>query len=200
MADHGTREPAIRGTLFGGAIEEIDALLADGSVCRDELEVRLHSADLRYLGEKVELDAWFPLASYARLRELVDDKRGRRRREDLIEQGRRIFEGLSGRGEYQELASRIEDWGGKFGLFSITVWSAFYNFMRWELEETGRAGIFDIVVSEARELPESERFRIQGFIEEHTRFATSGPASVTSERPHPARIIYSIVADRFRRS
>ena len=50
MADQSSREPAIRGTLFSGAIEEIDSLLADGTVCRDELEVRLDPADLSYIG------------------------------------------------------------------------------------------------------------------------------------------------------
>lgn len=200
MAGRDAQVAAVKGTLFAAAVEELDALLAEGLICRDELEVRLEPEDLEHIGEKPEPDAWYPVAIYARMRELADDKRARRRREDLVEQGRRAFEVLSGRGEYQEIASRIEDWGGRFGFFGITIWSSFYNFMRWEFEETGRPGIFEVIVSEARDLPETERYRIQGFIEAHTRFATGGPASVTSERTTPGQVVYNIIAERFRRS
>jgi hypothetical protein len=199
MAGQDVQVPAVKGTLFAAAIEELDTLLEAGRVCRDELEVRLEAEDLEHVGSKPEPDAWYAIASYARLREIADDKRARRRREDLVEQGRRAFKVLSGRGEYQEIASRIEDWGGRFGFFGITIWSSFYNFMRWEFEETGRPGIFEVIVSEARELPESERYRIQGFIEAHTRFATGGPASVSSERTTPAQIVFNVIAERFRR-
>jgi hypothetical protein len=199
MAGQDVQVPAVKGTLFAAAIEELDTLLEEGRVCRDELEVRLEAEDLEHVGSKPEPDAWYAIASYARLREIADDKRARRRREDLVEQGRRVFKVLSGRGEYQEIASRIEDWGGRFGFFGITIWSSFYNFMRWEFEETGRPGIFEVIVSEARELPESERYRIQGFIEAHTRFATGGPASVSSERTTPAQIVFNVIAERFRR-
>jgi len=199
MAGHDVQVPAVKGALFAAAIEELETLLEEGRVCRDELEVRLEAQDLEHIGSKPEPDAWYPISSYARLREIADDKRARRRREDLVEQGRRAFDVLSGRGEYQEIASRIEDWGGRFGFFGITIWSSFYNFMRWEFEETGRPGIFEVIVSEARELPESERYRIQGFIEAHTRFATGGPASVSSERTTSAQIVFSVIAERFRR-
>ena len=199
MAGHDVQVPAVKGTLFAAAIEELEALLEEGRVCRDELEVRLEAEDLEHVGSKPEPDAWYAIASYARLRDVADDKRARRRREDLVEQGRRVFSVLSGRGEYQEIASRIEDWGGRFGFFGITIWSSFYNFMRWEFEETGRPGFFEVIVSEARELPESERYRIQGFIEAHTRFATGGPASVSSERTTSTQIVFSVVAERFRR-
>jgi hypothetical protein len=192
--------PSVQGRLLAGPVGEIERLLERGEAPREELHVRLQADDLAILETKVEPGRWYSIDSYRRISDWADDKVGRRRREDHVEQGRQCFERLSGSGEYQELASRIEDWGGKFGFFGITVWSSFYNFMRWELEESDRAGCFDITVSGTRPLPDTERFRLQGFIEAHTSFATSGPAHVSSERPTPGTVVFHIVAERFRRA
>ena len=193
------REPAVRGILFQPVFAELETELEHGRIRRAALETRLERPELDILDTKLDPARWYPMASFERIASAIDDELARRRRQDWIEQGRLRFVVLSGHGEYQELASRIEDWGGRFGIFGITVWSSFYNFMRWKLEPGERPGLFDVNISGARDLPERERFRLQGFIEAHTSFATSGPAHVSSDRPTPGAVVVRVMAERFRR-
>ena len=58
----------------------MNALLARRAITRDELEVALDAEDLRLLDEKVQPTAWYPIASYHRLLQVLCDKEAQRRR------------------------------------------------------------------------------------------------------------------------
>lgn len=193
-----THTPSVRGWIFGPTLVELEQLVESGEARLDELSAALESADLALVGQKLEPDSWYPVASLGRIAAFLDRRCGRRRREDVIEQGRRRFAAVSGSGEYLELAPRVEDWGGRFGFFALTVWSSLYNFMRWRLEDASRPGVYVVHVREASALPEPERLRLQGFIEAHTAYATGGPAQVSAERPATSELHFHVIADRFR--
>jgi hypothetical protein len=70
---------------------------------------------------------------------------------------------------------------------------AIFNVSRWRFVVDARdPAVHRIEVSEARALPEVSRWAAQGFIEYTASRLTGAPVRVTSERPAPDRIVFTL--------
>jgi hypothetical protein len=182
--------PSIKGTAFESAFDDVHRLLAEGRLSRDEIEVALTAEDLRILEQKISPATWYPIASYARLIEVLIEKEARGRPQSyLLERGARSAERLSQAGIYQQLHLSSERLGIRVGHIITSLAGAIYNFTRWHFEPHG-AGEFTIRVEEASEFPNVSRFTTQGFIERVSTRASGFPVRVVSDRPSPDLILY----------
>lgn len=190
--------PSIKGTAFESVVDDIQRLLAEGRLSREELEVALTGEDLGLLEEKVSPSTWYPIASYARLIEVLIQKEARGLSENyLLERGARAAERLSKSGIYQQLHLSSERIGVRVGHMITSVAGAIYNFTRWHFEAEGPRQ-FTIRVEEASEFPDVSRFTTQGFIQRISTHAAGQPMRVVSERPAPDCILYHAEPDTSR--
>lgn len=182
--------PSIKGTAFQSAPDDIHRLLAEGRLSREELEVALEAEDLRILEQKISPSTWYPIATYARLIDLLVAKEARGRSESyLLKRGARAAERLARAGIYQQLHMSSEHIGVRVGHLITSLAAAIYNFTRWRFEPKGKQD-FTIWVEEASAFPEVARFTAQGFIH-YVSTQTSGvPTDVVSDRPSPDLILY----------
>ena len=77
----------------------------------------------------------------------------------------------------------------------MALWSSFYNFLKWELETGTRAGSYTFEISEARDLPERERFRLHGFAASCPEAVTGATIHVSGDRASPGRVILRLIAE-----
>jgi hypothetical protein len=195
--------PSIKGTAFQSVVEDLQALVGAGRIARDELEARLPAEDLRLLEEKVLPGLWYPLASYRRLTEVLLQVEGGGRPEYVVRRGARAAERLFAAGLYLQLErgdeigrekrARGEGWTEREGNLVSSLAGAIFNVSRWRyVIDPGVTGASRIEVSEATALPEVSRWAAQGFVE-YTSSRLSGVTTrVTSERPSPDRIVFTL--------
>ena len=186
--------PSIKGTAYLSAHADVNALVARGAIPRDALEVALEAEDLRLLGEKVMPSAWYPIASYHRLLQVLCDKEAKGDVTGyLIARGEKAGERIAGTGIYQQLDTNVETLGVRTGRIVVTVAGLIYNFTRWQFEREGATvGHFSIRVEEATDFPEAARFTTQGFIQYTSTRIVGRPMVATSERPLPSRILFHV--------
>jgi hypothetical protein len=131
--------PSIKGTAFLSAHADVNALVARRAIGRDELELALKAEDLRLLDEKVMPTAWYPIASYARLLELLCDKEGHGNVEGyLVMRGEKAGERIAATGIYQQLDASAEALGMRAGRIVVTVAGLIYNFTSWHSSARAR--------------------------------------------------------------
>lgn len=182
--------PSIKGTAFESARDDIHRLLAEGRLSREELEVALTAEDLRILEQKVSPSTWYPIATYARVIDLLIEKEARGDPESyLLERGAKSAERLSRAGIYQQLHLSSERIGVRVGHIITSLAPAIYNFTRWRFEPEGQLQ-FTIWVEEASAFPEVSRFTTQGFVERVSTQTSGVPMRVESDRPSPDLIVY----------
>ena len=186
--------PSIKGTAFLSAHADVNALLARRAITRDALEVALDAEDLRFLDEKVQPTAWYPIASYHRLLQLLCDKEAKGDvKAYLIARGEKAGERIAATGIYQQLDTNAERLGVRTGRIVITVAGLIYNFTSWHFEREGATvGNFSIRVDDATDFPEAARFTTQGFIQYASTRIVGRPMLATSERPLPSRILFHV--------
>jgi hypothetical protein len=187
--------PSIKGTAFESVFDDVHRLLAEGRLSREELEVALTAEDLSILEQKISPATWYPIASYARLIELLIQKEASGSSESyLLKRGARAAERMSQAGIYQQLHLSSERIGVRVGHIITSVAGAIYNFTRWHFEALGPRE-FTIRVDEASEFPDVSRFATQGFIERISTHTAGTPMRVVSERPSPDVILYRAQPD-----
>jgi len=183
--------PSMKGTVFQSAPEDLNRLVREGRIGRDALELRLEAIDLELLDEKVQPTDWYPIASYARMVELLAELEGGADREAyLISRGARAAARLSATGTYQQLASTSEQLGPRVGKIVITVAKLFYNFSSWHFDPGDDLAQYTIRVEDARALPEVNRFAAQGFIAFVSERVGGRPVQITSERTRPDQVVF----------
>ncbi|HEY8156177.1 MAG TPA: hypothetical protein VII72_18750 [Myxococcota bacterium] len=190
--------PSIKGTAYLSAHADVNALLERRAITRAGLEVALPAEDLRALDEKVQPTAWYPIASYHRLLQLLCDKEGKGNAQAyLIARGEKAGERIAGTGVYQQLDASAEALGVRTGRIVITVAGLIYNFTSWHFEREGaEIGHFTIRVEDAADFPEPARFTTQGFIQYVSMRIVGQPMLATSERPLPSRILFHVTGAR----
>ena len=130
--------PSIKGTAFLSAHADVNALLARRAITREELEVALDAEDLRLLEDKVQPSAWYPIASYRRLLQLLCDKEASGDVQAyLIARGEKAGERIAATGIYQQLDANAEALGVRTGRIVITVAGLIYNFTQLALRARG---------------------------------------------------------------
>jgi hypothetical protein len=195
--------PSIKGTAFQSVVEDVCRLREAGRLAEDVLDARLEADDLRLLDAKVLPGLWYPLASYGRLTELLMEVEGGGRVSYVVARGARAAERLFAAGLYQQLArgdeigarkaASNERWSEQEANLMTSLAGAIFNVSRWRyVIEPGVTGTSRIEVSEAAALPEVSRWAAQGFVE-YTSSRLSGVTTrVTSERPSPDRIVFTL--------
>ena len=186
--------PSIKGTAYLSAHADVNALLARRALKRSELEVALPAEDLRLLDEKVQPTAWYPIASYRRLLQLLCEKEGKGDVQAyLIGRGEKAGERIAATGIFLQLDTTTEALGVRTGRIVITVAGLIYNFTSWHFEREGATvGNFSIRVDEATDFPEVARFTTQGFVQYASTRIVGRPLHATSERPLPSRILFHV--------
>jgi hypothetical protein len=195
--------PSIKGTAFQSVVADLCRLREAGRVSGDALEARLEAGDLRLLDAKILPGLWYPLTSYGRLTELLMELEGGGRADYVVARGARAAERLFAAGLYQQLtrgdeiretkAARNERWTEHEANLMTSLAGAIFNVSRWRyVIEPGATGTSRIEVSEATALPEVSRWAAQGFVE-YTSSRLSGLTTrVSSERPSPDRIVFTL--------
>ena len=186
------RAPSIKGTAFQSVPEDLMRLLAAGRISRDALEARLEAEDLAFLDAKVNASSWYPIASYARLVELLAELEAPHDREGYwMARGARAAARLADAGIYQQLEVSAEKLGNRVGRFAITLSELIYNFGSWHyaLEPSGDER-FAVEVRDASAFPEVSRFATQGFIEWAATRIAGRPMRVESERLQPDLVVF----------
>jgi hypothetical protein len=193
--------PSIKGTAFQSVVEDVRRLLESGRISPNELAARLEAEDLRLLDEKILPGLWYPLTSYQRLTEQLMETEGGGRISYVVARGARAAERLFAAGLYQQLArgeeigaqkrAQSKRWSEHEANLMTSLAGAIFSVSRWryilETEGTSR-----IEVSEAEALPEVSRWAAQGFVE-YTASRLAGVTTVvSSERPAPDRIVFTL--------
>jgi hypothetical protein len=184
-------QPSIKATAFQSVADDLQRLLEQGRLSRDELEASLEAGDLPFVDEKLAPTAWIPIATYARAVELLARIEAPGRREAyLVERGERAAERLAALGIYSQLEATTERIGQRIGHMIVSLAGAMYNFSAWRYEPQGEERGFAIHVEDAAAMPEVSRFATQGFIQYVATRANGHPTRVASRRPAPDTITF----------
>ena len=195
--------PSIKGSAFETVVIDLTRLIQVGKIAREAVEARLESEDLQLLDDKVLPGLWYPLASYRRMSELLWEVEGNRDPAYLMARGARSAERLFDAGLYQQMQrgeelgaakrERGEAWSEFDGNLMTTLAATIFNVSRWRYRRHPEdVNVNRIEVTGARDLPEVSRWAAQGFIEYMASRMTGATVTVTSERPAPDRIVYTL--------
>lgn len=183
--------PSIKATGFQSASDDLTRLIQSGRISRERAEARLPREDLRYLHKQLAATTWVPIATYARVVDILVELEAKGPAEVYLHgRGVRSAERLHKAGLYRQFEASTETWGARVGKIVITMATVLYNFTRWSFESSETLGEYQITVDGAEEFPEVARFATQGFIEYASRVITGGKERVRSERPKPNQIVY----------
>ena len=195
--------PSIKGSAFESVVHDLTRLIQTGKIAREAVEARLEAEDLLVLEDKVLPGLWYPLASYRRMSELLWELEGNRDPAYLMARGARSAERLFEAGLYQQMQrgeelgaakrERGEAWSEFDGNLMTSLASTIFNVSRWRYRRHPEdVNVNRIEVTGARDLPEVSRWAAQGFIEYMASRMTGVTVLVTSERPAPDRIVYTL--------
>jgi hypothetical protein len=112
--------------------------------------------------------------------------------EYMAEAGRRTARVLAEKGVYAQLERRHDGRADRGLVRLVTSLSkSIYNFTSWDV---GRFedGLFEIVISEAKDYPDTLMWRNVGFVEVATSQATGGSWTVSCERPTRDRVVLRV--------
>jgi hypothetical protein len=199
--------PSIKGSAFQTVVRDVLRLLESGKLPRKVAEARLAAEDLRLLEDKILPGVWYPLTSHERLTELLWEFEGGRDPKYLTARGARAAERLFDAGLYQQMQrgeelgaakrERGEPWSEFDGNLMTSLAAAIFNVSRWRYRRHPEDVLVSrIEVTGARELPEVARWAAQGFVEYMATRMTGVPVQVTSERPVPDRIVFTLRLSR----
>jgi hypothetical protein len=195
--------PSIKGSVFAGLVEDIQKLLAQKKLKREELTRWLAPKDLVHLDAPVQPFEWYDIRSYDNMSLLLRDVEGGGRNEYLRQRGARNAKRLLEAGLYQQLEythrtlfARESDKNARFEAFGrdlarlTTISASILNFgrashkpdpdrkMRWIIENT-----------QAKPYPETLIWASDGFTNEMARQHDS-PDLWEWERPEQDRIVW----------
>lgn len=207
------REPAIKGSIFRGATEDLARLRGEGRISEERLEAQLPPEDLVLLEREINPAGWYPLESYARLLRLLGEIEGAGKDEYFAERGRASARRLMETGLYQQLAflSRWQqtiDWDGKEESSLIASYarnlrlvaslaSLIYNVGEWAVApDPEHPRRLRIEVREASAYSEPMRLAIEGFLNECARVAREDLGRLhVSERPSSDLMLFRMTRD-----
>jgi len=187
---------SVKGIFLAGAVASVRRAIRDGKVTREQVEVRLDGPDVPFLDEKADPGLWYPVVTLGHFLDVLADLDGGDRSEALQAIGRAAADMAAHTGRYGQLdpsrkAGESHSEVLRYGRLVTSVITAFYDFSRMsfgpapEEPEAFQIDWFDVA-----DLPESNRFCAQGFIERVAHHAASRALSVASQRPAPDHIVF----------
>jgi len=188
--------PSTKATVFQVLADEVDHLVKAGRLSRADLERKLEPEDLRYLGKQLAPSSWVPISTSTRVFQLLFELDGRGDIRDFMrERGRLNADRLKQAGIYRQFESSVGRHSiEKIGRAGITIASVMLNFTRWQFEscEGEEPLLFRIIVEDAADYPDVNRFAAEAFIE---RFVSGVPGAmkvrVSSARVASDRIVFT---------
>jgi hypothetical protein len=189
--------PSIKGTAYNSVHEDLHRMLDDGRVSHDDLEAALSKAELEMFDSKVLASKWYPISTYRKLLALVAEKEGKGRstEEYLSERGWRAAERLKEAGIYKQLGSDEgsgKSWGARVADLVAKISGLLYNFTRWSVDEPQNPATFHVIVDDAKDFADECRYTAQGFVAFAATMMAGAPVKISSTRPSPDRIVYTV--------
>lgn len=183
--------PSIKGSAFQSVAEDVKRLVDQGRLDPEDLERHLDDKDRGLLDAVITPVAWFPIATYGRLLELLArEEGGVDPMAYLRERGARAAERLLS-GTYGSYAAEPGTWGPRVGQTMIGIGKLLYNFTTWSFRSAD-GDVFEIEARDARDYPETARHTAQGFVRWFAEHAAGRPMRVDSSRPTPDHIVFRI--------
>ena len=188
--------PSIKGTAYNSVHDDLHRMLDDGRLSEDELEARLSREERELLESKVLATKWYPIETYRKLLALVAQKDATGPVDEyLIERGWRAAERLQQAGIYRQLGADEgagKSWGARVENLVTKISGLLYNFTRWSVDEPENAAVIRVTVDEARDFADECRYTAQGFVAFAATLIAGVPVKITSARPTPSRIVYTV--------
>ena len=205
------REPAIKGSVFRGVIDDLRRLRDEGAIAPEKLEDRLTTEERDWLDSEVCPGTWYPIESYARLTDLLCEieagdpipyfrGRGAKNAQRLIESGLytqleflKRWERVSSAGEAVDPEAILNNYQRSLRLV-ITLARSIYNVGEWTSElDPDRSNRARIEIRDAAAYSENMRHAIEGFLNECVRSVRFEVKHLyTSERVAPDHIRISM--------
>jgi hypothetical protein len=188
--------PSIKGTAYNSVHDDLHRMIDEGLVTGEELEAQLSRAELEQFESKVLASMWYPIDTYRKLLRLVaqHDSKGPVE-EYLVERGWRAAERLAQAGIYRQLGAdgaSGKSWGARVSNLVSKISGLLYNFTRWSVDEPENAMVLHVVVDDAKAFVDECRYTAQGFVAYAATLMAGGPVKVTSARPTPNQIVYTV--------
>jgi len=188
--------PSIKGTAYNSVHEDLHRMVDDGRVSHEELEAALSRPELEIFESKVLASKWYPISTYKKLLALVAQKEGKGRTEEyLVERGWRAAERLKEAGIYKQLGSEEgagKSWGARVADLVAKISGLLYNFTRWSVDDRENESTFHVIVDDAKDFADECRYTAQGFVSFAASMIAGSPVKISSQRPTPDRIIYTV--------
>ena len=185
-------DPCIKGSAFVGVVDDLQKLVDDGEVTREELHERLEPTDVALLDEdEISPGFWYPMASYDRILDLlVELEGGDDPRAYLLGRGERAMKRLMDLGLYNQFSSLEKGWTRLSGRVMSTMAQVVYNFMTFEIVsdlpddavDGSQGNRFTILIRDAGRLSKSAQTTIEGATAALSTRAAHGPVEVSSAR------------------
>jgi hypothetical protein len=191
---------SVKGIFLAGAVARVRKAIREGLVAREQVEVRLDAQDVPFLDEKVDATLWYPVATLGHFLDVLADLRSGDRERALMEIGAAAADMAAHTGRYQQLdrdrrAGRSQSEVLRYGRLVTSVITAFYDFSRMSFgPNPADPAAFQIDWFDVADLPESNRWCAQGFIQRIAHHASEQGMVVSSERPTPDHIVFTIHA------
>jgi hypothetical protein len=191
---------SVKGIFLAGAVATVRKAIREGRVAREQVEVRLDAQDVPFLDEKVDAALWYPVATLGHFLDVLADIQEGDRPQALMAIGAAAADMAAQTGRYQQLdrdrrAGRSQSEVLRYGRLVTSVITAFYDFSRMSFgPDPADPAAFQIDWFDVSDLPESNRWCAQGFIQRIAHHSTQDRMVVTSERPSPDHIVFKIHA------
>jgi hypothetical protein len=190
---------SVKGIFVAGAVASVRKAIKEGRVPREQVELRLAPEDVPFLDEKVDIGLWYPVATLGHFLDVLADLMPSGDREQaLIDIGRAAADMAAQTGRYGQLdpSRKAGDSNSevlRHGRLVTSVITAFYDFSRMSFgPDPNNGDAFQIDWFDVADLPESNRFCAQGFIERIARHASRDDMVVASRRPTPDHIVFTL--------
>lgn len=189
--------PSIKGTAYSSVHDDLHRMIDEGRLSRDVVEAELSPDELELFDSKVLATRWYPIDTYRKLLATVARTDTKGRVDDyLIDRGWRAAERLKEAGIYRQLGAdenSTKSWGARVAGLVSGISGLMYNFTRWTVEDAENPNGFQVVVADAKDFVDECRWTAQGFVAyAATLMAGGATVRITSARPTPDRIVYSV--------
>jgi hypothetical protein len=189
--------PSIKGTAYNSVHDDLHRMIDDGRISEDELGARLSREELELFESKVLATKWYPIDTYRKLLALVAEKEAKGRIEEyLVERGWRAAERLKEAGIYRQLGADDgagKSWGARVANLVTKISGLLYNFTRWSVDEPENETVLHVNVDEAKDFADECRYTAQGFVAFAATLMAGAPVKISSTRPTPDRIVYTVL-------
>jgi hypothetical protein len=181
--------PAIKGLTLGPTCDRINALVTSGRISQGDLEAALLPEDLRFLEEGPAPTLWYPIASVARLNELLIRESGGDGPKLMRELGAGALASLRQGGGSRLFLDGIRKLGNRAGEALVQLARLLLNFGEWSYCQSSPQHAV-IEARQVQQLPETLRFAIEGLIQVIVPEILGMAVTVSSERPAPDQVLF----------